>query len=116
MSHARIRYEQPTKLTDLQIQITALVAGGASNRVAARELHLSEHTVSSYLSQAMCLLGAANRVELVARCFHIGLLSSADWPPAVAESVRNIELGSHEEGEGGASACVPLDEDCALRN
>jgi DNA-binding NarL/FixJ family response regulator len=51
-------------LTPRQQQVVALVAEGFSNREAARELKISEHTVKKYLFRIFDKLGISSRVEL----------------------------------------------------
>jgi DNA-binding CsgD family transcriptional regulator len=69
-------------LTKREVQIAALVASGMSNEQVGRRLNLSAHTVSSHVEAAMHRLGAANRTELVARCYVEGLLDASTWPPS----------------------------------
>lgn len=52
-------------LTPREQQVVALVSEGLSNREAARELKLSEHTVKKYLFRIFDKLGISSRVELV---------------------------------------------------
>jgi DNA-binding NarL/FixJ family response regulator len=69
-------------LTKREIQIAVLVANGMSNEQVGRRLNLSAHTVSSHVEAAMHRLGAANRTEMVARCYVEGLLDPSAWPPS----------------------------------
>lgn len=52
-------------LTAREQQVVALVSEGLSNREAARELKISEHTVKKYLFRIFDKLGISSRVELV---------------------------------------------------
>jgi DNA-binding NarL/FixJ family response regulator len=52
-------------LTPREEQVVALVAEGLGNRLIARELNLSEHTVKKYLFRIFEKLGISTRVELV---------------------------------------------------
>lgn len=54
-----------TLLTPREEQVVALVADGLSNREAAGELGLSEHTIKKYLLRIFDKLGISTRVELV---------------------------------------------------
>jgi two-component system response regulator DesR len=54
-------------------QVLALVAGGATNREIAAELHLSPHTVKEYVSAVYRKLHVRNRAEAVKRAAALGL-------------------------------------------
>lgn len=56
-------------------QVQALLLRGAANKVIARELGLSDHTVKEYVSSVLAYHGVANRLELVLRL-------GAERPPA----------------------------------
>ncbi len=58
-----------------------LVARGAGDHAIASELHLSPHTVSSYVVSLRAKLGAASRPEMVAKSYVLGLLLAEVWPP-----------------------------------
>jgi predicted ATPase/DNA-binding CsgD family transcriptional regulator len=51
-------------LTDAELRVAYLVAGGATNRDAAEQLFLSPHTVSSHVRSAFAKLGINSRIEL----------------------------------------------------
>jgi len=46
-------------------QVQELLLRGAANKVIARELGLSDHTVKEYVSSVLTFYGVANRLELV---------------------------------------------------
>lgn len=48
-------------------QVQALLLRGLPNKLIARELGLSEHTVKEYCSSVLAYYGVANRLELVLR-------------------------------------------------
>ena len=48
-----------------ELQVVKCAARGKTNKVIARELGLSEHTVKNYLFRAFEKLGVSNRVELL---------------------------------------------------
>jgi DNA-binding NarL/FixJ family response regulator len=52
-------------LTAREEQVVNLVVEGMKNREIARELHLTEHTVSNYLYRIFEKLGVSGRVELI---------------------------------------------------
>lgn len=62
------------RLSDHQLEIVRLVAEGLTNRQIGARLHLSEHTIRSYLSRAMRTLGTSSRAETVVRLSHAGML------------------------------------------
>ncbi|MFI6324395.1 response regulator transcription factor [Nonomuraea sp. NPDC050556] len=51
-------------LTESELRIVRLVAGGATNKQVADRLFLSPHTVGTHLGHAFCKLGIGSRVEL----------------------------------------------------
>ena len=60
-------------LTEQEVRVCRLVAGGATNRSAAHALSLSEKTVEYHLGKVLAKTGAANRTQL-ARLLGDGLL------------------------------------------
>lgn len=52
------------RLTPRELQVAMAVAGGATNREAARALFLSEKTVERHLSAVYAKLGLRSRTEL----------------------------------------------------
>jgi DNA-binding CsgD family transcriptional regulator len=60
-------------LTDAELSVVELIAGGLTNREAATKLYLSPHTVDSHLRHIYRKLGITSRVELTRR-----LLSGVD--------------------------------------
>jgi LuxR family transcriptional regulator, regulator of acetate metabolism len=54
-------------LTDREREVARLMVNGLSNRDIGEELHLSTDTVKAYVARVLRKLGAANRVEAVAR-------------------------------------------------
>ncbi|MGB9434115.1 MAG: response regulator transcription factor [Candidatus Acidiferrum sp.] len=52
-------------LTKREEQVATQVADGLTNREVAKQLGLSEHTVSNYLFKIYEKLGVSNRVEFV---------------------------------------------------
>ena len=66
-------------LTPREEQVVALVADGLSNREAADELGLSEHTIKKYLIKIFDKLGISTRVELVLYAVSHGHSQQAEW-------------------------------------
>jgi DNA-binding NarL/FixJ family response regulator len=78
-------------LSEHQLAIVVRVAAGYSNADVALALHLSPHTVGSYLSAAMARLGVPNRAALVARCYTLGILDPGQWPPQFVRVSAPVE-------------------------
>jgi ATP/maltotriose-dependent transcriptional regulator MalT len=55
-------------LTARELQIATLVATGSSNKQIAKQLHISEWTVATYLRRIFSKLGVDNRAAMVYRC------------------------------------------------
>jgi DNA-binding NarL/FixJ family response regulator len=63
-----------TALSERERAVLDLIAGGATNREIASELHLSPHTVKDHTSVLYRKLKARNRAEAVQRAQRLGLL------------------------------------------
>jgi DNA-binding NarL/FixJ family response regulator len=63
-----------TALSGRERAVLDLIAGGATNREIAAELHLSPHTVKDHTSVLYRKLKARNRAEAVQRAQRLGLL------------------------------------------
>jgi LuxR family maltose regulon positive regulatory protein len=61
-------------LTERELEVLRLVAAGRSNRQIAGELYLALGTVKTHVHAISGKLGAANRVEAIARARELGLL------------------------------------------
>jgi LuxR family maltose regulon positive regulatory protein len=61
-------------LTERELQVLGLLAGGKSNREIADELYISLDTVKKHVSHIFTKLGAVNRTEATARARALGLL------------------------------------------
>lgn len=66
--------EAPQRLTAREIEVLALLAEGASNKVIARRLGISDHTVKFHVSSIFTKLGAASRTEAVTLGARLGLI------------------------------------------
>jgi DNA-binding NarL/FixJ family response regulator len=62
-------------LTGREHEVLQLVSQGLSNKLIARELSISEHTVKFHVSSIYAKLGAANRTEAVNRGARLGLIT-----------------------------------------
>ncbi|WP_394297986.1 PAS domain S-box protein [Streptomyces griseus] len=79
------RPEEPAvRVTEVEATILALLAGGATTVRAARETGLSSDGVTYHLRRLSARWGAANRTELVARAYALGVLATGVWPPSPA--------------------------------
>ena len=60
-------------LNERELEILRLVAEGASNRLIANQLYLSENTVRTYLAHVLEKLGLENRVQAAAYALRNGI-------------------------------------------
>ncbi|MGW7272769.1 PAS domain S-box protein [Streptomyces sp. NPDC054864] len=67
--------------TAAEARILALLAGGATTAQAARGTGLTTDGVTYHLRRLTERWGAANRTELVARAYALGVLAPGVWPP-----------------------------------
>ena len=67
---------RPFGLTPRELDVVSLVATGASNKVIAATLGLSEETVKHHLSRIFEKTGQSSRVELALFATHHGLVTS----------------------------------------
>ncbi|MET7289544.1 LuxR C-terminal-related transcriptional regulator [Streptomyces sp. NPDC005573] len=72
---------EPAPVTPAEGRILALLAAGATTDRAARELGLSRDGVTYHLRRLSARWNAANRTELVARAYALGVLAPGVWPP-----------------------------------
>ena len=67
--------ELPEPLTGREREVLQLLAEGLSNKLLARRLRISEHTVKFHVSSIYGKLGAANRTEAVSHAARAGLVT-----------------------------------------
>ncbi|HSK99781.1 MAG TPA: response regulator transcription factor [Rubrobacteraceae bacterium] len=67
--------ELPEPLTAREREVLELLGHGLSNRLIARDLHISEHTVKFHISSLYSKLGVGNRAEAVSQGARRGLIS-----------------------------------------
>ncbi|MER6787661.1 PAS domain-containing protein [Streptomyces sp. NPDC000658] len=72
----------PARVTPVEARILALLAGGATTARAARETGLTPDGVTYHLRRLSTRWDAANRTELVARAYALGVLAAGVWPPS----------------------------------
>lgn len=75
--------DEPASVTPVEGAVLALLARGATTGRAARELGLSRDGVAYHLRRLSARWHAANRTELVARAYALGVLAPGVWPPRV---------------------------------
>jgi DNA-binding NarL/FixJ family response regulator len=71
----RVRAPDAGPLSQRELEVLELVAGGSTNREAAARLFLSEATVKTHLLHIYAKLGVSDRAAAVAEAFHRGLLT-----------------------------------------
>ncbi|WP_428965750.1 response regulator [Micromonospora fluostatini] len=64
----------PQELTERELEVLRLVAGGYTNREIAGLLFLAEGTVKNHVSTILLKLGARDRTNAVLRALHEGIL------------------------------------------
>ncbi|GHC97255.1 hypothetical protein GCM10010313_04530 [Streptomyces violarus] len=69
------------RVTPAEARILALLAAGATTARAARETGLTTDGVTYHLRRLSSRWHAANRTELVARAYALGVLAPGVWPP-----------------------------------
>jgi DNA-binding NarL/FixJ family response regulator len=62
-------------LTTRESEVLGLLGRGLSNKMIARQLHISEHTVKFHISSLYAKLGVSNRAEAVSQGARHGLIS-----------------------------------------
>lgn len=75
---------RPLQVAPTEARILALLAGGATTARAARETGLTVDGVNYHLRRLSARWDAANRTELVARAYALGVLTPGVWPPTPA--------------------------------
>lgn len=72
------------ELTNRECEVVAWLARGLTNRAIAQQMHVSEGTVKTYLHHVTTKLGVSDRVQVLIRCYELGLvnptLSPTDLP------------------------------------
>jgi DNA-binding NarL/FixJ family response regulator len=62
-------------LTSREREVLTLIARGLSNKLIARELNISEHTVKFHISAIFAKLGAVSRTDAISRGAREGLIT-----------------------------------------
>jgi DNA-binding NarL/FixJ family response regulator len=71
----RVRSPDADPLSQRELEVLELVAGGSTNREAAAQLFVSEATVKTHLLHIYAKLGVSDRTAAVAAAFNRGLLT-----------------------------------------
>ena len=64
-------------LTDRELEVLRLLAGGYANREIAEALHLAPGTVKNHVSSVLLKLGVRDRTRAVLRALDLGLLTDS---------------------------------------
>ena len=67
-------YPEPEALSEKELELLRLMAGGYSNREIALSIHKSEGTVKNQVSSILSKLGVRDRTRAVLRAIDLGLL------------------------------------------
>jgi ATP/maltotriose-dependent transcriptional regulator MalT len=89
--HAAIRWPHASaqsadlveSLSERELEVLRLIAGGASNQAIGAKLVISLGTVKSHINHILGKLGARNRTEAVARARDLDLLPNDPRPAAL---------------------------------
>ncbi|MFF5475828.1 PAS domain-containing protein [Streptomyces sp. NPDC012935] len=73
--------QRPLRVAPIEARILALLASGTTTAQAARETDLTVDGVNYHLRRLSSRWNAANRTELVARAYALGVLAPGVWPP-----------------------------------
>ncbi|MEU9989317.1 PAS domain S-box protein [Streptomyces sp. NPDC048045] len=85
------RAPEQVAVTSVEGRVLALLAQGATTARAARELGLSKDGVTYHLRRLSARWNAANRTELVARAYALGVLVPGVWPPQPRPAESGVE-------------------------
>ena len=80
-------------LTPREVEIVRLVATGATNRLIAHQLFLSEKTVARHLSNIFTKLDLSSRAAVTAYAYEHGLVAAAVPPPCRHPSTQKYPPG-----------------------
>ena len=72
---------EPERLTDREIEVVRLMAGGYRNREIARALGTAEGTIKNHVSSILAKLGARDRTRAVLKALESGLLDGSGRRP-----------------------------------
>jgi DNA-binding CsgD family transcriptional regulator len=93
-----------TLLTSRELQIASLVAIGWSNKQVAKQLHISEWTVSSHLRRIFVKMQVDSRAAMVYRC------------APLINQLRQAEEYTTAMHQTSQKSCLPKENDLGGRN
>lgn len=83
------------QLSERELAVLRLIAGGRTNAQIAAELYLSNQSVGRCIGTLLLRTHADNRAELVARAYVEGVLDHNVWPPKLTgEEHLSVMSGS----------------------
>lgn len=68
------------ELTAREREVVAWLARGLSNRAIAQQMYLSEASIKTYLNRIIHKLGVSDRVQVLIRCYELGLVNPSLAP------------------------------------
>ncbi len=71
--------QSPEKLTEREIEVLRLLARGKANKEIAVELHISETTVKTHVSNILMKLGVLSRTQAALHAVRIGLVPNISY-------------------------------------
>lgn len=71
------------ELTPREREVVVWLSRGLSNRAIAQRMHLSEASVKTYLNHITTKLGVSDRVQVLIRCFELGLVNPSLSPESL---------------------------------
>ena len=74
------------RLSEVGARVLEGIAAGASTAQLAHRLFLSKQGIEYHVSAMLRAFGVANRSELVARAYVVGVLAVGVWPPQVSSA------------------------------
>lgn len=87
-------------LTARETQVLVLVAEGKANKEIARELHIGQQTVKTYVSNILAKLGARSRTEAALHAVHVGLVTKQE----ISSTPQTVSRPRARGGNPGARA------------
>ena len=94
-------------LSQRELEVLGLVAGGSTNKDAAARLFISEATVKTHLLHIYAKLGVSDRAAAVAEAYNRGLLTPGHREPvALPGGAPGAQETPRRRSSGGAPATL----------